>query len=276
MNEFGKRLLTGILFVGIIVGSILWNQWAFFAVFGIINLLTLREFYKLYLTNKTIRLLGIIAGVHLYLATITFYNPQGIVRDIAEMLLSGLFAQLGVFFTCFLLLIIDKDSDPVKEMGALLFGGAYVALPFTLFSVIGMANAQYNSHLLLAPLILTWVNDTGAYLTGMLVGKKKFFERLSPKKTWAGVAGGIIFTLYFSVVVWLLFGSFSWIHWFFISLIVSLAAISGDLFESLLKRKLQIKDTGNILPGHGGMLDRFDALLFVIPFYFIYLLFFVF
>jgi phosphatidate cytidylyltransferase len=267
MNEFWKRTITGIVFVSVLIGSILWNQWAFMILFGIINLLCLYEFYGLLIENKGLKSMGLLASAIIFVFASPLHK-----FIFPEQQFIFVYLAVPIIFIAFFLIIFDRKNNPIAESANLVFGLIYITLPFTLFSLIPSYTSEYRKEFLLAPLIFVWVNDTCAYLTGMLTGKHKFFERLSPKKTWEGVAGGVLFTLYFSVVVWLLFKTTNWIDWFFIALISSIGAISGDLFESLLKRRLKIKDTGKIFPGHGGFLDRFDALLFLIPFYFLYLI----
>ena len=153
----------------------------------------------------------------------------------------------------------------------------YIALPFALLNVLAFHSdetaslSQYNAILPLSIFIFNWVNDTGAYCTGMLFGKHKLFERISPKKSWEGSIGGGIFCIIASFLLSHFFPFMSNGVWIGLALTVVVFGTWWDLTESLLKRRLGIKDSGNILPGHGGMLDRFDSAILAIPAAVVYL-----
>ena len=267
LNNFWQRLFTGIGFVGIITASVVWSPLTCMALFLIINIFCLFEFYTLFGLNKLFSYSGMAYGsfififVSLYAAGIL---PPGIILIL-----------IPVLFLLFIPIIFDHNPDLFRQFGLMLLGLLYISIPLSLFVFSAFLSEQYlyNFHFILAALILTWVNDTMAYVSGSLFGKHKFYEKLSPKKTWEGVAGGFIFTVLFSFVFYRFFPDVEWIHWFFIAMIVSVFAFIGDLFESRIKRGLNIKDSGNFFPGHGGFLDRFDALLFVIPFNVLYIFF---
>ena len=270
LNNFWQRLLTGIGFVGIISAAVVWSPLSCMAIFFIVNLFCLFEFYSLFSLNKLFTLSGIAVGSFIFLSISLF--AAGLLPPNIILLF------VPVLFFLFIPIIFDHSPDLFRQIGLLLLSLIYISIPLGLFIFSGFLSEEYyyNFNFLLAALILTWVNDTMAYVTGSLFGKHKFYEKLSPKKTWEGVAGGFVFTLLFSFVLSWFLKDVSWIHWFFIAMIVSVFAIIGDLFESRIKRGLNIKDSGTIFPGHGGFLDRFDALLFVIPFYFFYLFFIIF
>lgn len=132
---------------------------------------------------------------------------------------------------------------------------------------------HHSISLLLGFFIVIWTNDTFAYLSGMFIGRHKFFERISPKKTWEGTAGGLVFGLAAGYILSLFFDDFSLSEWLGYALTIIIFGTFGDLFESLIKRTLGLKDSGNIMPGHGGILDRFDSILLAAPFAFIYIVF---
>ena len=148
------------------------------------------------------------------------------------------------------------------------FGFLYVALPLSAINLLAFpeVNANYYSHrIVLGILTLVWINDTGAYVSGMLFGKHRLFARISPKKSWEGFAGGTIFTFAAALIMTRLMAILSREEWIILAGIVSVFGVFGDLVESLIKRNAQIKDSGTLIPGHGGVLDRFDSLLFVVP-----------
>jgi len=267
LNNFWQRLFTGIGFVGIISAAVIWGPLTCMALFLLINIFCLYEFYSLFGLSKLFKYAGIAVGSMIFI-TVSLYAAGMLTPAIILILVPVLFLLLVP-------VIFNHNPDLFRQSGSMLFGLLYISIPLSLFFFTAFLSEQYyyNFHFLIAMLILTWVNDTMAYVSGTLFGKHKFFEKLSPKKTWEGVAGGFIFTVLFSYVFFRIFPEVIWIHWIFISMLVSVFAIIGDLFESRMKRGLNIKDSGNFFPGHGGFLDRFDALLFVIPFIFLYVFF---
>jgi phosphatidate cytidylyltransferase len=267
LNNFWQRLLTGIGFVGIISFAVVWNPLTCMSLFLIINIFCLHEFYSLFSLKKQMLYSGLIAG------TITYILISFSAAGVADTRL--LLFLFPLIFIIFIPVVFNKATDMFHQAGLMLLGIMYISVPLGFFIFSGFLNPehQYSYHFLLAVLILTWVNDTMAYVSGSLFGRHKFYEKLSPKKTWEGVIGGFVFTVLFSFVFFYFFKDTGWLHWFFLSMIVSVFAFIGDLFESRLKRSLGIKDSGTFFPGHGGFLDRFDAILFVVPFYFFYLYF---
>ncbi|MEA3446707.1 MAG: phosphatidate cytidylyltransferase, partial [Bacteroidota bacterium] len=173
----------------------------------------------------------------------------------------------------FVIELYRKHSHPFSNIAITLLGPAYIFLPFALFSglVFFNENTNYNPDILLGLFILIWIYDSGAYIFGVSFGKHRLFERISPKKSWEGLIGGVVSAL---LVAWLISGwlvTITLTDWFAITIIVIVAGTYGDLAESMLKRSLGVKDSGNIMPGHGGILDRFDAVLLASPLVFTYL-----
>ena len=181
-----------------------------------------------------------------------------------------------VFMLPLLLLIIELfrgSSDPFRGAGLIVFGVVYIGVPFTLLQYI-YAGADRNGaspNLILGILLLVWANDTFAYLVGSRIGRTPLLPRISPKKTWEGSIGGVICTIATGGILHLAFGEISLLHWMSLAGIVAVFGSFGDLVESMLKRSVGVKDSGRMMPGHGGLLDRFDAFLFVVPFAFAYL-----
>lgn len=272
-NNFLQRAITGVLFVAIIVGGILYDPLAFGTLFVIISALTLREFAHLVnqngevSINKTITMLG---GAYLFLAIMGFCIDA---------------AGSGIFIPYLLLLIYLmvselylKKKNPVLNWAFSMLSQLYIALPFALLNVLAFHNnadaptsISYNPILPLSVFIFLWLNDTGAYCFGSLFGKHRLFERISPKKSWEGSVGGGVVAIASAFVLGHFFPVMPMLEWAGLALTVVVFGTWGDLTESLLKRQLQIKDSGSILPGHGGMLDRFDSSLLAIPAAVVYL-----
>jgi phosphatidate cytidylyltransferase len=168
--------------------------------------------------------------------------------------------------------LYSSSQTPFSNISSVLTGVIYVALPFALTTELTLHEGNYDYRIFLALFIFLWSNDVGAYCFGMMFGRKgkhKLFERISPKKSWEGFFGGIIVSLLAALVLSSVWGeryAFNEIHWFALALIVSLSGTFGDLTESMLKRAAGVKDSGKIMPGHGGILDRFDSALFAFPF----------
>ena len=158
----------------------------------------------------------------------------------------------------------------MNNLAYFILGQLFIALPFSLLCFI-LYVSDYQSIILLAVFITIWVNDTGAYVSGMLLGKHKLFERISPKKTWEGFIGGAFFALISGYVFSLFIPELNLLQWFIFSEIIVIFGTFGDLTESLMKRTENVKDTGNIIPGHGGLLDRFDSMLMSAPVIFLWL-----
>ena len=268
------RTLTAAIFVAVLLSAIWWGYLSFNLLFGIISLWGLHEFYKISekLNAKPFKLIGFITTAILFIANSAQYSYC-----------SNHFISIGIveLFLIFVLAVFSKNEKPVQDLAYTVAGIIYVGLPFALLNRIswmqeGINNGRipgcdYNFHLILGPILLIWASDTYAYLVGSLIGKTKLYERISPGKTWEGTIGGGVLTLASSYIVYGWFPELAFVHWLVISAIVVVFGTLGDLFESLLKRQAGIKDSGKIMPGHGGILDRFDSLIFVTPFVYLYL-----
>jgi CDP-diglyceride synthetase len=221
----------------------------------------------------------------------TGVRPQmvpGIITGITAYVISTLIASGEIPKNSFLVLIpmmliimvielYRKQEKPFDSLAHTFFSVLYTAVPFSAFSRTGLNSLLPHGSIIFSPgiiigfFILIWANDTGAYLTGMSFGKHKLMERISPKKTWEGFIGGIIIA---SIAAWFLsgwLGVVNKIHWVIISLIVSVAGTYGDLVESMLKRSIGVKDSGTIMPGHGGFLDRFDSAIMSFPLIYLFI-----
>lgn len=291
MNKnFITRALSAFVFVAIMASGILWNMWSFALIMIFILVGSLLELYKItsdvrkiFSPYANVKSRNFVIGISLFLLLISFFinggfkdfsNGESWVARILNSLLSRkfTFADVAVFFPAITMLVFihelfSKAEKPFNNIAWNLLAIFYITLPILLSFQIYSENGKW---ILFAIIGLVWINDAAAYMSGLFFGKTKMFERLSPKKTIEGLLGGIILTAVASYFFTMLpipeLKIFTPIQWVIIALVMSFAAVYGDLVESLLKRSLQIKDTGTILPGHGGFLDRFDAFLIAIPF----------
>lgn len=268
MNNLTKRTLTGALFVIVLIGSIALSPFSFGVLFAIIVVLGLNEFYKLARTEQVLplRYVGIVIGCVVFITN--FLYAAGYVSAVIFVLYVPLIVAIPVAE------LYRKNDHPFIDISYTIFGVMYVAVPFSLcnYLVFSPLNKNvYNPVFLLGFFFLLWANDTGAYLIGSAIGKRRLFERISPKKSWEGTIGGGLSSL---LIAWLLasvYGEMGLMHWLVVGLLVVIMGTFGDLTESLYKRSINIKDSGTILPGHGGILDRFDSVLLSAPFIFAYL-----
>ncbi|MFT5779645.1 MAG: phosphatidate cytidylyltransferase [Crocinitomicaceae bacterium] len=268
MNNLITRCITGILFVGVILGAIFWSPIATTIVFSIFMLLGVIEFIQVFKNHPKVNLsliLGILTAlIGLILLLFYIYGFGELVS--IERLIIVLVSLPVLLFLTILFELWRKKEHPILNISISTLGFIYVVVPFLLIILLGHSFPSYKGFPLLAGMfLLIWTNDTFAYITGRLIGKTKLIERISPNKTWEGTIGGILF----SVAVGITIGHFTenMEFWVGAAIIVAPTAILGDLIESMFKRSLNIKDSGTILPGHGGILDRFDATLLTIPFF---------
>ncbi len=270
MKNFITRALTGIVFVAILVSAIYFHSYYFLGVFSLITGLTLWELYGLVLPEASPfnRFMGAIGGAYLFAATFGYTEKE-----------LGAWIFLPYLLILIYLMVValyEKGKNPLTHWSMLLFGQAYCAGSFSLLN--GLA---YKSELIegLAPMpifilalfALIWLNDTGAYLIGSMLGKHRLFARISPKKSWEGFFGGLAVAVLGSQLLATLDPLYSHLQWMGLAIVVVAFGTWGDLIESLLKRTIGVKDSGNLLPGHGGMLDRFDSLLLAAPASYIYI-----
>ena len=271
MKNLIKRALTGIIFVAVLVGAICYHPVSFVVLFSLITGLTLWEFYGLvkhYEDASIKRAVSSLGGVYLFAATFAYTNQ---LTD-------------GVVFLPYLLFLIYtlvaelyyKAPNPINNWAFTLFAQVYCAGTFSMLNFIAAipdtpGKVVYSPLFVMAIFIFIWLNDTGAYLVGSMIGKRKLFERISPKKSWEGFFGGLAVVLGASQALAWYAPEVSWYNWLGLSATVVLFGTWGDLIESLLKRTLGVKDSGNVLPGHGGMLDRFDSLMLAAPAAYIYI-----
>lgn len=256
----------------ITVGCILYSPLSFGLLFAIVSLLSVREFS--HLINKSGEaqiniLISSVGGAYLFLAFMLFCQSSAGSQVFLPYLVIILYLIISELYL--------KRTNPIANWAYSMLSQCYVALPFALLNFLAFqynsteGSVTYNPILPLSVFLFIWLSDTGAYCVGSLLGKHRLFERISPKKSWEGSVGGAIFAIAASCVLAQYFPFLSMVEWIGLAVTVVIFGTWGDLSESLLKRHLGIKDSGNILPGHGGMLDRFDSALLAIPAAVIYL-----
>lgn len=260
------RAITGFFFVGIMVGSLLLGKWVFAGFFSLLGLASQYEFYGLTLKEARKKALfpwvlyGLLVSLGFSLYFLKIIEGQMIILFLG----SGIFLFIAELFK-------KKAVRPFETLALGFLGVLYLVVPFMSFTGLGFLSGHYRYEVPLGFLLLLWSNDTGAYLAGRSFGKRKLFERISPNKTWEGFIGGLLLAVGVALNLEQYLGSMSKSEWACVALIISIVGTLGDLVESMLKRSLDVKDSGNILPGHGGLLDRFDGLLLSAPVVFIYL-----
>lgn len=271
-NNFIQRAITGGIFVILLVGCTLYSPLSFGILFTLISALSVHEFAHLINSkgkvriNKTITALG---GAYLFLALMGFCTSASDARIFLPYLALLLYLMITELYL--------KRDNPLGNWAFSMLSQLYIALPFALLNVLAYHNSietssvTYNPILPLSIFVFIWLNDTGAYCVGSLIGKHRLFERISPKKSWEGSIGGGILSIASSFIFAHYFPFLNMTQWAGLALTVVVFGTWGDLTESLMKRQLGIKDSGTILPGHGGMLDRFDSALMAIPASVVYL-----
>jgi len=255
-----QRLITGILGAAVVITGVCY-EWGYFAVFFLLSFFSLNEFYNVSRIAGFVpqKFLGVFSGVALYV--LSFFVERGSISHKYYLLI---FVLLSVVYI--IKLYKPLEQKPFSNIAFTFLGIFYTAVPITLLNVAAYDNGVYNYQIILGCLLILWSTDSGAYFAGTFFGKRKLFERISPKKSWEGFAGGAILAMIFAYGISLFFTSLAQWQWICIGWIIIIGGTYGDLVESLLKRSIEIKDSGTSLPGHGGFLDRFDGLFISAPF----------
>jgi len=269
-NNFITRALASAAYVILIIASLLLGNLSFGMFCIIILIFSFDEYFSLMkrLKIESLNVLATIAAVSLLILLILFKNA---VVDSAFLYLTPL-----AFIVVMAGQMIGKNRNPITNVTISCFSFIYILIPLACLYLLGFyekyaLNNEFNYEILLGFFILNWSSDTGAYLAGNAIGKHKLFERISPKKTIEGSIGGMILTLTMAYFISKYFDQVSLLDWIIIAVLIVVFGTIGDLFESMLKRKADVKDSGKLIPGHGGILDRFDSILFSAPVVFVYL-----
>lgn len=271
MKNLIIRALTGIIFVVVLISAICIHPIFFLILFCIITGLTLWEFgglVKHYENANLQRTVNMLGGVYLFIATFVYANGLTDGKIFLPYLLFIMLTMIAELYY--------KAPNPINNWAFTLFAQVYCAGSFSILNFIGAEPGtpgvmSYTPLFIMAIFIFVWLDDTGAYLVGSLIGKHKLFERISPKKSWEGFFGGLILSLASSQAFAWFAPEINRMNWLGLAATVVLFGTWGDLIESLLKRTLGVKDSGNVLPGHGGMLDRFDSVMLAVPASYIYI-----
>lgn len=272
MKNLIKRSITGIIYVSLIIAAVLAGGWWFVALFSLFAILATHEFATLCNADaggeNIFTLVTDMAGSLILVVGLSCVN-LGLLTPHSTAVLGGTFFTLYLLYLTARLVmqLYSHETSPLVNLAYSYMGQLYIALPLGILSMF--YTLPDGKALLLAMFIMIWLSDTGAFLTGSLIGRHKLFPRISPGKTWEGFFGGITFVVASAFIMKYCFPqsfeNISACGLCFMGVTVAVFATWGDLVESLIKRTLGVKDSGNLLPGHGGILDRIDSLLLVIP-----------
>lgn len=259
MRETVTRTISGLIYILLLLSATLYSRNAYLIVFGFFLVLSVYEFCKLIQLKKSIAIPIALLGYILF----TYSNSFDRLTDLL-LTTATLFVSIKLIFALF------KDQRlPLDTFSKYIYLTGYIVLPLILLTKIPFINAIYRPEMIISVFILIWANDTFAYVVGKSIGKRKLLEKISPKKTVEGFLGGFFFTLLFSVLIAYYLNQSLFI-WLISAIITVLFGTIGDLIESKFKRMVSIKDSGKIMPGHGGMLDRLDSIIFVSPFLYLF------
>jgi phosphatidate cytidylyltransferase len=263
------RSLTGILLVITITISIMASRYSFMLLLLIIDVIALNEFYRL---ASRISLSHPKAKEGLGLSIVLFVSTSLVLSNHFDWRI--LLLNVPVVGAVFIYKLYGQLKNPLENLSLTFFGVGYITFPIVLFESIAfmpLDKNSYHAEIVLGYFVILWASDSGAYAVGSFAGKHKLFERISPKKTWEGSIGGGLLAVGAACIVSSIVKEIGLLDWIIITIIIVVMGTFGDLFKSLLKRTANVKDSGSILPGHGGFLDRFDSLIGSAPFVFSYI-----
>ena len=270
MNDITTRVITGFFFLIVMIGGVILNEYTFLVLFSLLIVLCINEYHAIIhnLLSATSKWKTTYRSINTIFSVIIF----GIVFLVANgsIPLISLSLVCGFPLTWLVIEMYTKSERPFYNVCLNSMAIFYIAIPLSSSALLAFHAKEYSWIYLLAIMMFAWSNDSFAYLAGRFFGKHKLFERISPKKTWEGFFGGVVGSIFFAYILSILFPMWtgydvSFLTYAILAVITSITSTYGDLAESMIKRNLQIKDTGTALPGHGGFLDRFDGLIFSLP-----------
>ncbi len=267
-NKLVTRTLYGALFAVANIGAILCGEWGFAVLLLAVLLGCTYEFYRITTKRNYLPryIIGIISALSLFLYSLDYTFLSGAYYELLKIVF------ILTIPAMFISELFSGSKSPIGDLGSTLLSLIYIALPISLLINVAMliGGGEWQPLLVICYIMIIWANDSFAYLVGVMFGRHIMFERISPKKSWEGLVGGIVGALIFGVMVALLLNQNIYV-WGAMAIIIATTGVLGDLVESMFKRSVDIKDSGAILPGHGGWLDRFDALLISTPVVYVYL-----
>lgn len=259
MRETLTRLLSGIVYILLLAAAVFYSAESFLLLFWVFMMIAVVEFCSLIKLSKTIPMIAAAAAYFLFA-----FVPVTIV-----MLHLLLLATIFVSGKC-IAFLFDDSPQHFDQTAKYVYLFGYIILPFILLAKIPFQDDYYEPKIIFGIFILIWTNDTFAFIVGKTMGKNKLFEKISPKKTIEGFIGGVGFAVVMSAIISNLFTDLHWFVWMVTAIIIGIIGTIGDLVESKFKRLAGVKDSGNIMPGHGGILDRLDSVIFAAPFVFLF------
>ena len=276
LKELAVRTASGVVMLLLFVGALVWSKWSAGALFAVILIGGLFEFYRLCRKKgvQPMSSVGIATSLAIFALAFAVFMQWGspATETTARIVLGALLYIMLIVPTTFVCELWRKSATPIANIATTFMGIIYVALPMAMLLYIPqMLVGKWSAWAMLAFVSIIWINDICAYLVGVSIGKHRLCERISPKKSWEGFFGGLAGAIGFAVLFGHLLGG-NLVVWGGLGLVVALAGVAGDLIESLIKREVDVKDSGTMMPGHGGFLDRFDALFIATPFALFYLI----
>lgn len=276
LKELIVRTLSGVVLLLLVVGALVWSKWSAGALFAVILLGGLLEFYRLCRKKdvEPMTSVGVATSLAIFGLAFAVFLQWGTpaTETTARIVLGALLYTMLIVPTTFVCELWRKSSTPIANIATTFMGVIYVALPMAMLLFIPqLLVGEWNPWAMMAFISIIWINDICAYLVGVTIGKHRLCERISPKKSWEGFFGGLVGAAGFAVLFGHLLGG-NLLIWGGLGLVTALAGVAGDLIESLIKREVDVKDSGTMMPGHGGFLDRFDALFIATPFALFYLI----
>ncbi|MEG0498869.1 MAG: phosphatidate cytidylyltransferase [Alistipes sp.] len=269
MKNLAVRTISGLILAAVVIGAMLFSKWSFGALLLVLLVGGMREIYHLSAkcNAEPQYLMGMVSGAVLLIINFLAATQLWANGEVMRLLTLYFIVMLTLLFVCEL---FRKSKNPLANIGATLLGVVYVALPLSLMCYIPTISGIWQPWIMIFFIFIIWSNDVFAYLVGMSIGRHRLCERLSPKKSWEGFFGGVAGAVAMGVVAANLLDANVW-QWLGLAFVASITGVLGDLTESMFKRAAEVKDSGNAIPGHGGWLDRFDALLLAAPFVFAYM-----
>ena len=273
MKKLVTRTITGIVLVLVMLTAIIVSPYSYALLFLLILIGGITEYSNLFKTSEVKPNKVLSYGISVVIFTVSFLIAQGILEK------NYLFSFFPMILIIMAAELYRNKEKPLENLAATIFCITYLAMPLALINILVfpeiLPGNSYSPKILIALFSLIWIYDSGAYLVGVSIGKHRLFERISPKKSWEGAIGGTLIATIAGYFIAGFIPEIKMVHWIAISILTVVSSTFGDLSESMLKRYFGIKDSGNILPGHGGFLDRFDSLFFAAPVVVMYLKLFV-